>query len=545
MCKKNFFAAVLFCFFGLLSFCQEQENPEFPETGVDEDLELLLGQESSFQKFNPEIQKTLAITGIDSQLNLNPHTSSYSFESQVLNGLYEGLFTYNEKTLASENALAESYYISRNKKRWTFRIRDNAFYSNGKKITALEIKMSWLKLQKTPGAPYASLLDCIQGIKEYREGKITEEEVGIKSDGQKLTVILKSPASHLPSLLCHHAFGAVPDEEGVYSGPFTIQEKSEDCLIMKKNERYWDRENVALPEIKIFFSTDEKENSWAFNSGKVDWVLTAFDSSILINKKALNLTPLFGTSYLFFTCKNPVWENVLFRQALLAAVPWDKLRWGNLIPATTFIYPLMGYPKVNGYSQTDLEEAKDLMQEARKNSGIPEDKILELKMGIADTEYAKKQAQILMDAWESLGVKLIPFKIESSRYYADIPYLNYDIFSNSWIGDFADPLAFLELFRENSTLKQTEWKNDEFEKLVAQAEETEDFSSRYQFLSKAEQILLDDGVVIPVSHNLSFQIINLEEIGGWHSNALDIHPLKNLYFKEKSSAEITNVVMAE
>lgn len=545
MFKKNFFAAVLFCFFGLLSFCQEQENPEFPIPGVDEDLELLLGQESSFQKFNPEIQKTLAITGIDSQLNLNPHTSSYSFESQVLNGLYEGLFTYNEKTLASENALAESYYISRNKKRWTFRIRDDAFYSNGKKITALEIKMSWLKLQKTPGAPYASLLDCIQGIKEYREGKITEEEVGIKSDGQKLTVILKSPASHLPSLLCHHAFGAVPDEEGVYSGPFTVHEKSEDCLTMKKNERYWDRENVALPEIKIFFSTDEKENSWAFNSGKVDWVLTAFDSSILINKKALNLTPLFGTSYLFFTCKNPVWENVLFRQALLAAVPWDKLRWGNLIPATTFIYPLMGYPKVNGYSQTDLEEAKDLMQEARKNSGIPEDKILELKMGIADTEYAKKQAQILMDAWESLGVKLIPFKIESSRYYADIPYLNYDIFSNSWIGDFADPLAFLELFRENSTLKQTEWKNDEFEKLVAQAEETEDFSSRYQFLSKAEQILLDDGVVIPVSHNLSFQIINLEEIGGWHSNALDIHPLKNLYFKEKSTAEIPNIVMAE
>ena len=508
-------------------------------------MELLLGQESSFQKFNPEIQKTLAITGIDSQLNLNPHTSSYSFESQVLNGLYEGLFTYNEKTLASENALAESYYISRNKKRWTFRIRDDAFYSNGKKITALEIKMSWLKLQKTPGAPYASLLDCIQGIKEYREGKITEEEVGIKSDGQKLTVILKSPASHLPSLLCHHAFGAVPDEEGVYSGPFTVHEKSEDCLTMKKNERYWDRENVALPEIKIFFSTDEKENSWAFNSGKVDWVLTAFDSSILINKKALNLTPLFGTSYLFFTCKNPIWDNVLFRQALLAAVPWDKLRWGNLIPATTFIYPLMGYPKVNGYSQTDLEEAKDIMQEARKNSGISEDKILELKMGIADTEYAKKQAQILMDAWESLGVKLIPFKIESSRYYADIPYLNYDIFSNSWIGDFADPLAFLELFRENSTLKQTEWKNDEFEKLVAQAEETEDFSSRYQFLSKAEQILLDDGVVIPVSHNLSFQIINLEEIGGWHSNALDIHPLKNLYFKEKSTAEIPNIVMAE
>ena len=94
-------------------------------------------------------------------------------------------------------------------------------------------------------------------------------------------------------------------------------------------------------------------------------------------------------------------------------------------------------------------------------------------------------------------------------------------------------------------MKQTEWKNDEFEKLVAQAEETEDFSSRYQFLSKAEQILLDDGVVIPVSHNLSFQIINLEEIGGWHSNALDIHPLKNLYFKEKSTAEIPNIVMAE
>ena len=61
-------------------------------------------------------------------------------------------------------------------------------------------------------------------------------------------------------------------------------------------------------------------------------------------------------------------------------------------------------------------------------------------------------------------------------------------------------------------------------------------------MAKAEQIVLDDGVIIPVSHPVSGHLIDTEIIGGWKTNALDVHPLKYLYIKETPRMKIPNLV---
>lgn len=495
----------------------EAENPEFSQ---------------GLGKFNPEIQRPLTICMAAGHLDLNPHTSSYSTESQVINALQEGLFCYDPKTLDPLPALASDYRISRDKKRWTFTIRDNAKTSDGLQITPQTVIDSWLRLQKTPDAPYASLLDCIRGIKEYREGKIGQEEVGLKANGQKLTVTLNNPTAHLPRILCHHAFSVFTGNMESFSGAYVLKTREENTLVLEKNENYWDSQNVAVGQIVIEISEDKSENTWLFNTGRADWLISSFDINSLLNKDAVRISAVFGTTYLFFTCKNPVWNDADFRNALLAAVPWGKLRSDNLIQATTLVYPLSGYPEVEGLYEISEEEALELMEDARKKAGIAPDKKLQLTFGIADNDYMKGLARILMEAWEPLGVELVTFKISEDQYLSNIPYLNYDLFSYSWIGDFADPLAFLELFREGSTLNQTKWTNPKFtEKLLQAAEETDE-KERYRLLGKAEQILLDDGVIMPVSHSISLHAVNPTELGGWYTNALDIHPLKNLYFRE-------------
>ena len=73
--------------------------------------------------------------------------------------------------------------------------------------------------------------------------------------------------------------------------------------------------------------------------------------------------------------------------------------------------------------------------------------------------------------------------------------------------------------------------NPEYDNLLTEAARTTNASDRYKLLSKAEQILLDDSMVIPISHSVSLNIINLYNIGGWQSNALDIHPYKYLYIR--------------
>jgi oligopeptide transport system substrate-binding protein len=67
-----------------------------------------------------------------------------------------------------------------------------------------------------------------------------------------------------------------------------------------------------------------------------------------------------------------------------------------------------------------------------------------------------------------------------------------------------------------------------------EASASSDSRKRYQILAEAEALLLNQGVVLPVSHPVSLNIIDLKAIGGWYANALDIHPLKALYFTGKT-----------
>ena len=116
------------------------------------------------------------------------------------------------------------------------------------------------------------------------------------------------------------------------------------------------------------------------------------------------------------------------------------------------------------------------------------------------------------------------------------------MFSYSWIGDFADPIAFLELFRANSTLNPSKWHDSKFEELIQKANEAADNAEHYKLLAQAEQLLLDSGEVLPITHSISFHAVNLQHLGGWYMNALDIHPYKYLHFKEVKSAPAPNVI---
>ena len=486
------------------------------------------------------------ITLIDSvhEYDLNPHTASYTYDAQVLNGLYEGLFICDPATLAPKSALCISYKVSRDKKRWTFTLREDAFFSDGTPITAQDVRESWLGLLETPYAPYASLLDCIAGAREFREGTGKEENVKIDARSKTTLVVrLTQPTPHLPNILCHHAFSVLGPEAGVYSGPYCLEDYEDGVLVLEKNNFYYDADSVQVPQIVIMQSDDVEQNTYLFNTGKADWLLgdSQFDSYSVLNLDSLHLGSSFATQFLFFKTNNEPWNEVDVRNALLEAIPYDELRKDNYIKATTLVYPLSGYPTVTGLDDYDLEDAKALMTEARERLGIAPDEILPLVFAINDSDYMKSLAEILHDAWEPLGVELSVQVTPIERYYSSIDGWNADLFSYSWVGDFGDPLAFLELFRGASSLNVGHYENKEYDLLLEQASLADTAEERYKLLSKAEQLLLDEGMVIPISHPVTLHAIDCDEIGGWALNPFDVHPLKYLFIKKKQ-LKIPNVV---
>ena len=488
-------------------------------------------------------QRTINICAGLHPYDMNPHTAFFTAEAELFTGLYEGLFSYDPATLEPVAALCTSHKVSRDKKRWTFVLRADAKFSDGTAITASHVKSSWLALLATPDAPFASLFDCVEGARDYRLGKAADSTVRIDiRDEHTMVVHLEEPAGHFSKILCHHAFSVVSEKPNVYSGAFTLESYDEGGISLVKNNFYWDAKNVKTPAIRITLSDDYAENSFRFNNGELDWIQGNADLAKIIDKTKLQVGAEFGTMYLFFKERGSVWSKKEFREALLEAVPYDKLRENYNVKAETLIHQLPGYPSVSGFSDYDPDDAISLMQEARKKYGVAPEEKLPLVFATTAEESTKKWAEVLKTAWEPLGVDFQVQTTPIDRYNASIPAWQADLFHYSWIADFSDPLAFLELFRGDSSLNVANFKNEHFDELLKEGSSTEELYERYKTMARAEQLLLDECVIIPISHPVSAHLIDLDTIGGWKVNSLDLHPLKYLYVKPDVPPDVPNLV---
>lgn len=502
-------------------------------------------------KLSAELQQNFIIVEPLRPHELNPQLTNYASDSQFLDGLYEGLFRTSPINLEPQYAIAKEFKISRDKKRWTIILRDDAFFSNGEKITAEAVRDSWLRMLANPYAPYSSLFDIVRGAEAFRTGRGNYDEVGIYATAENaLSIYLNTPANYLPKILCHTAFTITHSNPQVYSGAYELEIATERKYILKKNLYYWDKANVTLERITFVQSDNADDNTYYYNTGAVDWVTANVNQQKILNPSSIQFNANFGTGFLYFRVSNrkpadsktsKLWDYPEFRNAVLEAFPWETIHKKYLIPATTLVYPLPGYPQIDGFDYTDAIEASLKMKDAREKYGIPEDEKIPLVMHVFENEFSEAEENEIKSALEVLGVELEIQRIPSFDYYASAETADADILITSWIGDFADPLAFLELFRGNSTMNSSGWKNSEFDMLLEQAAIAGE-EERMKLLGQAETILLDSGMVLPLYRSVASSVINLQEVGGWFINAFDVHPLKYLY-KKQPKLKSDNVVM--
>lgn len=491
--------------------------------------------DNSKENISQKTQRELVVIQPTSILNLNPHTSSNISDYQILSSVYEGLFSCNGFSSQPEFAIAKNYTTSRNQLHWTFFLKENACFSDGTKITSNDFKESWLDLLSTPGAYYSSSLDIIKGAKEYRLGKGKREDVAIHiKDENTFSIELTSPLSYLPMLLCHYSFSVIKKDKDVFSGAYKITSFTNENIILEKNPFYYSAQAINIPRVKIIFSDDPDTNAYLFNTGKAHWVLAPCNTQKLLDKSTIKIDLMYGTYFFFFKLGNNPYLTEKLRLALMDATPWEKLREGSLFPATRFVPAITNYPQPAPLNYTDYDHADLLAKQAKTELGLKEDEIIDLTFAIPEGEGIHKAALILQDAWKKIGINL-NIKVIKGSYYSQISKLKSDLLLYTWIGDFIDPCAFLDLFRSGSTLNESNWKCKEYDQLLDKANATQNQVERLSILAKAEDLLLSSAMIFPITHSISINIVNFSELGGWVSNPQDLHLFKNLYFKDAKS----------
>ncbi len=503
--------------------------------------------------------KELVVAFNKLDLQLDPHHSIYSAEAQIFTATYEGLFSYNPSSLEPVDAACKSYTVSPDGKVYTFTIRDEAKWSDGSPLLASDFRNAWLRaITPSQKADYASFFDIIAGAKAFRSGEDSDPtSVGISVLSDKvLQVTLVSRADYFTRLLCHHSFApihpsmlAVKDWNSAFpfpvDGAYRFESKSDKELVLVKNEHYWDAASVAIPKIRIIFSDNDAEATRRFDGGEIDWLAGPMDLNALVDRAAIQANPMFGTHYWFFNCAVKPWNNPDLRRALALLLPWKEIRsrYYYMNPADTLVLPFQGYQAAKGIEDGDEAQAKSLLVKA----GYPNGKGLPpIVLLTPEGEDGKRVAGLMKTAWEklpgvSVEVKTVPAAGYFAALHAEAGKGGYTLGLTTWIGDFADPIAFLQMWASDSNLNDARLSDPAFDKLLAEAA-SKTGDDRLAALAAAETHLLHGAAVLPIYHSIAVNVLDMDYIQGWYANPLDIHPFKTMSFGVRKARP--NVVLA-
>lgn len=237
---------------------------------------------------------------------------------------------------------------------------------------------------------------------------------------------------------------------------------------------------------------------------------------------------MFATGYLGLNTRHEGLGDRRVRQALSLAFDRasiiDKVT-KNGRPAGGFVPPIIESYPASDVLPHDPKRARQLLAEA----GYPGGKgFPTLEFIVANTDTSRTFAEIVQEMWRSeLGINIDILNKEWQVLIAEMDSGNFDIFLLSWIGDYLDPATFLKIMRTGDGNNRTGYANPDYDALVSRANQQASLETRYALLARAEEILLQDLPIVPVTWSRNMYLIH-PDVKGWAPKPLMDQPYKHV-----------------
>ncbi|MFJ5963787.1 peptide ABC transporter substrate-binding protein [Bacillus sp. NPDC093026] len=476
-----------------------------------------------------EAKTTLNVNISTEPFSLHPGLANDSTSGGVVRQIFEGLTRINAEG-KPENAMASDIKTSADGKTYTFKLRD-AKWSNGDPVTAKDFEYAWKwVLDPKNESQYAYQLYYIKGAEAANKGKGKIDDVGVKAkDDKTLVVELENPTPFFTELTAFYTYMPINEKIAkknknwytnagknyVSNGPFVLSQwKHGGSITLEKNNEYWDKDTVKLKKINMSMIKDTNTELSMFQKGELDWAgsptgnLPTESLQKLKKDGNLNIQTIAGVyNYKFNTEVKPL-NNVNIRKALAYSINRqaivDKITQGEQVPAMAIVPPTMeGFKdnKTGYFKDHDVTTAKELLEKGIKELGYKSVSDLPtLKLSYNTDEAHQKIAQAIQEMWKKdLGVKVELDNSEWNVYIDKLHSGDYQIGRMGWLGDFNDPVNFLELYKDkDGGNNDTGWENKEYQKLLNDSSKETDATKRLEMLKKAEKILIDDMPIAPI-----------------------------------------------
>ena len=486
---------------------------------------------------------------------LDPHLTSDTTSAGVVVEIFGGLVGF-DTSLRLIPDLADSWDISNDGLTYTFKIRNNAVFHNGTKVTAEDFKWSLERaVNPDTASPTAkTYLGDIVGVADALEGKSSEIS-GVKAvDDNTLQIEIDAPKAYFLAKLTYPTAYVVDrnnvSEGGLNwtdspngTGPFKLSDyKIGERIILERNDLYHlDKAKLA----KIQMNLAGGSSMAMYENDEIDITgVGLFDLERIkdpvdpLNGDLVVADPGYSVNYIGFNVQEPPFDDSKFRRALNHAIDKELIAkevYSDLVvPAYGILPP--GFPGFNERLEGlrhDPVLAKKLLSESKYADPGTRPRIVITIPGTGGTPGL--DLEVIINMWlETLGVEVEIQQVEWATYLKDLDEEKFQAFGGlGWEADYPDPQDFLDiLFHSESENNHGLYSNQKADILLEDARIETDLVKRIDLYQEAEKIIVNDAAWVPLWFAGERHVLIKPYVKGYELTPMTISKMRYVYIQD-------------